>query len=39
MLQVESRDYCDFFDFIISLNDNNNLSGEQGMAANMHLFF
>jgi hypothetical protein len=38
MLEVEIRGFSNFFDVIISLNDNNNLYGEQGMAAKMHEF-
>jgi hypothetical protein len=38
MLEVEFRGFYDFFDVTISLNDNNNLFGEQGMAAKMHVF-
>jgi hypothetical protein len=37
MLEVENRVYYDLFDVIISLNNNNNLLGEQGMAAKMHV--
>lgn len=38
MLEVEIRGYYGVFDVTISLNDNNNLLGEQGMTAKMHVF-
>jgi len=38
MLEMEIRGYYDFLDVTISLNDNNNLLGEQGMAAKMFVF-
>lgn len=38
MVEVEIMSYYDFFGFIISLNDNNNLLGEKGMAAKMLVF-
>jgi hypothetical protein len=38
MLELEIRVYYDFFNATISLNDNNNLLGEQQMAAKMRVF-
>jgi hypothetical protein len=38
VLEVEIGGYYDFSDVTISLNDNSNFLGEQGMAAKMHVF-
>jgi hypothetical protein len=38
MLEVENRGYYDLFDVTISLNNNNNLLGEHGRAANIHAY-